>query len=337
MSTTAVPIVPREMRFGIAEQTAYGTAVGDASAFIELDCGDAQFIPDVKILDTGGGRGSRVKADGAILTHTRGAMPSITLEGIAKVQEIGQFIYAAGQSVSEESGTAPFKKTFTVHSTQPDFSANAGHVLTVVQRFPGTTSSYKVKDMVCRSLTLTWENGEPLRYSAELVGLGEMTTANPSGTWTVSTQTFLHAADIDRVKANFGGSTIDFNMESFELAMTAALYGVGQDGAGAHNVIAMTERELTWKLKVQKDADSPTFRENFKGNTPLDIHIGSGSSVYGAVTADFNFDIHGKIKETTEGHDAIVAFEASGECTDADGGTTAALTIVTAPGNSHGW
>ena len=337
MSTTAIPVVPREMRFGIAAQTAYGTAAGDASAFIELDCADAQFVPDVKILDTGGGRGSRVKADGGILAHTRGAMPSITLEGIAKVQEIDQFLYAAMQSVTEESGTSPFKKTHTVHSTQPDFASNAGHFLTVIQRFPGSNTSYKVRDMICRNLTLTWENGEPLRYSAELVGLGEMATCNPSGTWTVSTQSFLHSADIDRVKANFGGSTIEFNMESFEVGLSCELYGVGQDGDGAHNLIAITNRELTWKLKVEKDSDSPTFRDNFKNNTPLDIHIGSGSSVYGAVEGDFNIDIHGKVKETSESHDAIVAFEAVGECLDADGGSTAALTFVTAPGNSHGW
>jgi len=340
MSATAVPTVPRAKRYGIMEQGGWTTAGGDASTYIELDCADTEFVPDVKLLETGAAYGGRTKRDGNIYVHEKGAMPTITLEGIAKRDEIDQFIYGACQYVVEESGNAPYKKTHTLHTTNPDFAANAGQKFTIIERMEASSDSFKGRSFVCKRLTLTWNAGEPLRYSAEMVGQGAIECdANPSGTWSVTEANYMFTTDIDRIKIKAeGGSSVDFNMESYELVIEHDVVGVGQDGNGGFQTIAMVNRNVTFKMKVVHDTDWDAFITNYKANKYWDIHLGVGSSEYGAVEGDFNIDMHCKITvPPTKSHDAILAGEISGECLDANGGTTAALTIITGSGVSHDW
>ncbi len=340
MSINEIPRAPEEKRTGIIIQGTFGTAAADGSTAIELDCEQTEFVPDIKKIDIPGSHGSRTKRDQNNLMHTKYASPTLPLTLFAKLQEIDIFTYLAMQNVSEDS-TAPFGKTFTFSTSQPNFQSNAGLFVTAIERDPSGTSSYKGKDMIAQTLTYSLTPDEPLKLTMTLQGIGTPEgTSDPSGTWSrtigATTAAYFWQADFDTIEIDFGSGTANFHLEEFELTISHELSKIGQNNSGDFQTFGMGKRSAMFKIKAVKDSDWNNVYANWKGNTAITMRIGSGSSSPGGATADLDFAFRGKIDAGAQINDTMLKGEFSGEILDTDSGT-AGLTIIVATGSDRTW
>lgn len=339
MAVNEIPRTPEEKRYGFVQQGTFGTAALDGSAAYELDCEHTEFNADVKKLDIIGGYGSRTKKDTNVILHDRYSQPVIPIKLAAKQNDIDFFTYAAIQNVAESSTAGIFAKRFTFHDSQPDLQSGSGCFLTIFECDPVASSSYKAKDCICQSLTYTWESGAPLMLDANMMGLGvPQGTSNPDpgSDWTRNAAEYFYHPDIDTVEISFGGATVDFHLDSFELVISHDLVPIGQDGYGAPQVVAMTNRQARFKIKAVKDSDWNSVYDNWRNNTVINLRIGSGSSVPGGADGDLDFAIRGKIDTAAKVHDAVLMGEFSGDVLNTDSGT-AGLTITIANGQDRSW
>jgi len=338
MGVTAVSQTPNEFRYGIAQQTALGTAVADAGAFVELDCEPTEVNYGVKQLDQPSSHGMRYKTDNDIITHQYGVMPSVTLSGIANHNSLDYFSYAFCQSVTEATAT-PYLKTFVVHASQPSFNSIAsvsseGQLLTFVLRDPEASKSVKLTDCIAKSITYTWSQGEPLKYSVELVSRSAVSfSSNPTGTWTkVTSGDFWYFEDLDTVTID----STSFHLNSFELSLSQDVLPIGQDGSGNFADYGLVNKQLGFKVKVVKDADWEANLTAWTGNTAIDgdIKIGTGTA-----DGDITFDFRGKLNAETGAqkvHDDLVHGEINGVLTH-DGSSALPLTIGIANAVDRTW
>ena len=338
MSNTAVPQVPKELRYGIAQQAVLGTAVIDAAAVIELDCEPFEMKYGVKEYDANGSFGKRHMSDSDVVTTTNGVMPSCTIAGIANKGLLDHLIYTFCQQVTEtQTGTA--KKIFTIHDSQPDLIAmnaitDVGILETIFIRDPVSSKSVKALDMLCKSLTLTWNKGDPLRYSAEMIGIGVPSfSSNPSGTWSrVTAGDHFYFSDIDTVAID--GTA--YYLESFEITLSQDVEGVGTNGSGSFQNLGLTNKTATCKMKVVKDADFEALLTAWTGNTAIDIDVKIGD---GTADGDLTFDVRGKAIADTgvqKVYDALMNGEVNLKLLESSGGV-APVTINLANSNVRTW
>ena len=338
MSITGAPQVPNEMRFGIAQQAVLGTAVADSAAFTEIDCEPFEINYGYKQIDVVSSHGKRYQTDNDIITHANGLMPSFTITGIANNDYIDYMIYAYCQSVLE-AATGTFQKTFVVHTSQPAFGGltaitEEGQLLTVILRDPASSKSVKLADCIAKSLTLTWEHGEPLKYSCEFVSKNAPSfAANPTGTWTkVTSGDFFYSEDIDTVQID----STDYHLNGFELALSRDILPVGQDGAGNFADYAISKNELGFKMKVVKDADFEALLTAWSTNAAIvmDVKIGDGTA-----DGDFTIDARGKMNADTgvqKVYDELMHGEINGKLLEGTG-PVAPLTLSMANTIDRTW
>lgn len=296
MADNEVAQSPREMRFGWARQSVYGTAEIDSVAVTEVDCEPFNVNRDVKMIEVAGSHGTREKAETQIIPLAKGCVPMFTVEQVVKKLELAHMLAAFYQNVVE-GATTPFDKTYTFNATQPDFEADAGFFYTWMVRDPVAAKSIKVKDCIIKSLSISIVGGEPVKATAEWVGLGLPTITNtPSGTWTVNPNTGLfYREDIDRVTVDFGSGAVNFRLVEAEINLTRDVVGIGQDGSGQNQVVHLANPNHTVTLKVVKDDDWETTRTNHAAGTAIDINLGFGHATPGTDDGDFDIAMHAMI------------------------------------------
>lgn len=339
MAVGNTPQVPRDMRFAIAQQAALGTAVPDAQDYVELDCEPFEVNYNVKQIVFNSSHGKRYKTDNDIITHQKGVMPSFTISGTANHDSIDYFINAFTQNVTE-TGVSPYVKTFTMHESQPNFNGisaitEVGQLLTIILRDPVGGKSVKCADCIAKGLTLTWAQGEPLKYSAEFVSKDAPSfSSTPSGVWTnVTSGDLYYFEDITIVKI----AGTDYHLNSFELALTQEVLPVGQDGSGNFADYAITNRELGFTIKIVKDEDFEALLTAWTGNNAVDIDLKIGT---GSTDGDIAFDLHGKFNADTgvqKVYDELMHGEVSGILTETADKVTDPLVITLANDNDRTW
>lgn len=336
MAINEVPQTPKQKRYGFVttHQSTWGTAGGDSDAVTEIECEPFEINRDIKEIIQPGSHGSRNLTDSDVITHTKGVMPTFTVTGTANHNSFDQILAATFQNVTEGAAT-PYSKSYTFSSTQPNFAANAGYFYTWIERDPTASKSCKVADCIVKSLTMTLEAGEPLKYTAEWVGRGLASiTSNPSGTWTRDTATDLwHFHDFDTITI----ASTSYHLVSAEITLGHDIIPVGQDGSGNPATFAMTNRQATFKVKVVKDTDWETSLGSWAGNTVIAFRIGSGHATPGTTDGDLDFAFRGKLNSGAKAHDDIIAGELSGTMLMADDGGTEPITVVLANAVDRTW
>jgi len=338
MAITEIPQSPQQKQYAIAEQTTWGTAVLDNAAMEQLHCEHFEIDRDIKTFEVPQALGTRNARDSSIITHTNGAMPKATITAVATHDLIDYFLYGMIQNVTEGE-TTPFSKTFTFSSTQPDFDSSAGEFFTIVERDPASSKSTKMVDAIVQSLTLSLAEGEPLKMAAECVGRGlASVTADPSGTWTVYPVTdawWFNA--LDRATIDFGSGDVNFHLKACEFTLAQTVVPVGQDGSGSFNTYALTERALSAKITVIKDADFHTALSNYAAGTAITGNIGWGNATPGTDDGDFDIVYRGMLNGVTKTHDDPMAAELSVTLLEDNTGATDPITIVMANANDRTW
>uniref|UniRef100_A0A6M3JT65 Uncharacterized protein n=1 Tax=viral metagenome TaxID=1070528 RepID=A0A6M3JT65_9ZZZZ len=344
MAIDEVPQTGQQMRYGIAAQSAFGTAVLDSAAFTELDCEHVEINRDVKTVEVPGAHGTRNKRMSDVFTHGKACMPSFSLSAIVKKEELALWLYLFFQNVTE-GATTPYDKTYVHLAAQPDFQADAGMWATFVAYDPAASKSFKVIDCIMSKLAFTLTKGEMVKMAADFVGRGlPSVLANPSGTWTrnaVSATNLFYWADLDRMTMNFGSGDKSFHCEEAGFELSQDVIMVGQDAANpdGFQTYALTNRQSMARVKVIKDSDSHSMLAAHAANTAsLNLNVGWGNATPGTVDGDFDFECNGKITEqpTIDKSDPMMV-DCPMTLLESDNGATAPVTVVMADAVEKAW
>ncbi len=180
-------------RFGYSRESTFGTPIADNGAFKEIIVPRGINIdPAVVKSDLDQNRDSRIfhLADSHNDTFT-GPVTMTIPEMICTKDRFCDMLYAVTQNrVSEGLVGTGYSKVFNMHSSQPDFTANAGYFFTLGWRGPVTAKHIKVTSCIVKSLEIdidkTVSGEKEMIYLKNIVIIGKkMAQASTfSGTWT---------------------------------------------------------------------------------------------------------------------------------------------------------
>lgn len=327
-------------RYGVAKQSAWGTAIADNAAVIELDCEHTIVEAAYNVRENPGAHGTRSRRTGDVVTDTKGVMPTFKIAGVVKKDEFPNFLYACIQQVSE-AATTPYAKTFTFLTSQPAFLSDAGYFFTFFERDPEAAQTVKVTDCIVKTLKLSCESGGRLMYEAECVGRAAIAYASdPSGTWTrqpTDITDYFFFEHIDTVTADFGAGAQALTLKSFELTLGHNdITGVGHDGAGNKEYPALSGRKVEGSITVVKDAQTQSARAAIAANTVIGVQIAWGD---GTADGDLTIDFDCKLSDVKHDNDngiygAQWAFEALDDSSDT---TYELLKVIAADAVDRSW
>ena len=307
---------PKEKQYGLLEQSTWGTAIAESTSVLKIDTAGLTIDPDVKIRESDQSHGVRRPYKTELIAHTNRSAPLISIPAIeARQALLDYFLYLLFGWVTEGVST-PYSKNFGMLSTQPDYTADAGMFVTFWERFATGSISRRVIDVICKSLTLSCVPGEPLMMSAELIGRGAVTeNVSLTATWTHPADSFWYWEQIARATANFG-SSLDLNLQGFEITLTHAALPYGNDGSGNFETFAMTNWELTFKLKIGEETDNnhrQTFHTAWKAGSNGAYRIGWGNATPGTDNGDLDLAWAGRITKITSHLEDILGFDVEGK------------------------
>ena len=289
--------VSGECSLGLAQQTTWGIGALDNAAFTEIKVDKPIITPDIKSRIDPVDRGVRYQDIEDINADQIGSLPkfSVNLSMLRKT-DIAFLLYSFFQQVTEGAST-PFSKAFTFHTTQPDFSANAGAFFTAILKSPIASSSWKIIDAICTKLNFKVSPGGLLSCTADFTGRGAVSfVSNPSGTWTIGADNFYNFEDIARMTYNFAGA-ISPQIGALEIELTQDIITVGQDAtAHACKNFGLTKKGGTVKGSLIYDANTKLLEGYSAAGTPGTMRLGWGNATAGTVDGDLDFAISTVLK-----------------------------------------
>jgi len=263
------------------------------------------------------------------------------LSGPVLKDEIDHLIYAFFQQVTEDAAT-PFKKAFTLHTTQPDFSVSAGYFQTIWERFATASQSTKICDAIAESLKFTVEPGGMLMYEVVLVGRGApVTTANPSGAWSLAdhdeSTDFYYCedlADISFTKDSPVSLTLTGPME---IGFSRELHLIGHDGSGNFETFGLGPPTLDFSFTVLDDSTFRIGKLQTAHQEATQCHIITywGASD-GSADGDLVFNFYGKLNSVEPVNDDIQGVKVTGKMLGADA-STAPITLTMSNTKDRTW
>lgn len=313
----------------------FGTAEADTIAGTEFDIDDFNINADFKKREFPGVHGARWLKSEGIQTDVKGATPTFTMNGIVR-NSIDHILHAHFQTVTEGIAT-PWDKTFVWHTTQPDFSANAGSYYTVIEQYPTASRSWKAHSAICSKVTLSVAPGDVLKFSADWIAMGNPTyNANPTGTYTREQGNIWHFEDIDLFTVDFGAGPVNLTLMGYEVTFTQNVVPLSPNGTGSYQSWAVLNKRGTFKFSVLKDANTQTFMTNVEAGTKLTgVRLGWGNAVPGTDDGDFDIQFVAKVEKVImEGAD-ITMGTIEGSLVDDDG--TSPVDLILANGLDRTW
>lgn len=331
----------RDHSFLIQKQSTWGTPVGDAGNFIELNLSkDVEIDRDVKVREYFGHHRTRETLYEEITTDEKGAMPKFQLEGVCKKLEIPLFLYAFYQQVTE-AGSSPYGKTYTPHNSQPDLTSGAGFFFTFVSRHRNNSRSLKLTDCVVSNLVWKLTPDDYMMFTADCVAR-KATIINSNitgGTVTLNPATFYHLNDFDRFTIDFGAGAVSPRLVDFELRHSQDVIGAGPDGSGNVADIGLVNRKIEFVATCLDDANLQTAYTNEATNVPVSVRLGIGNATAGSVDGDLDFAFTAKLgtpEKVRLNFDDALGYKIAGTiCTTAS--ATASITEIIATGADEAW
>lgn len=354
MANTALAVA--EKRYGLAEQAQFGTGIGAASAFSQLQVEHFSLTDDLKRVDIPMSNGVRYGILDNTIINTAEAMPtfSFTVPRVT-ADSLDQLCYGWFQNVAEGATAAAFSKTFTLPvagaTQQPDFSAHGGFFFAFCEREPTASTSKVIDDCIVSSLTISGEPSGYLSAAAECVGRGgAASTFNPSGTWTLDSARGWHYSKI-------ATHTIDFNdgngaqamalRGGWEINLTQTVVptdfkAISLRGgtAASFGQYGLVDRGGTFTIRCQTDALTQTALTNSRAGTQVDVNFywSENSALNPGMTDDdLSIAFTGKLTTTPviEGDD-IMTTVLTGDIV-ADSTAVTPITIIMTNATDRSW
>ena len=187
-------------RYGLFEQSAWGTAPTAGAAYTELHVEPDDIQPGVSLRRPPRARAQRTEYLPDMQADQKGQEHVFPYKGPFHLEIAAKLLYGVMQNVTESATSADgWAKDYSYSSTQPDFTANAGKFFGLCKRMPVASNSKLVSDAIFRNLLIESKPGEGedsiLMAGGDLVGRAYSAVYNPTGTWTIPTQTNLSFYD----------------------------------------------------------------------------------------------------------------------------------------------
>jgi hypothetical protein len=342
--------VPDEAVLALGQQTTWGTVHADSSNFNnsntvnghQLKVDKPAIEADVKLRNDETARGVRYKDVADLVRDETGANPKIKLPDHNARKLCLPLLLASHFQYVVEGAATPYKKTFTYHATQPDFTANAGYFLTGLLKMPIASQSIKAKDLIGSALNFKCAPGGVLQVGADLTGRGALTlTSNPSGTWSVLSPASTTAMNyypfekIDRYSINFAGA-VSLGVGAFEINLTKELKPMGQ-ASGVNQSWALSKYGGTFKGSFIWNADAAIFLSSYPAGTACAINISWGNVTPGTVDGDLDFAIYGVLNKASINPADALMIDAEFEIAGSVGGTIQPITVIIADAVDKAW
>ena len=254
----------KHMRYGVKEQTVFGTGELDTADFIQLQCEPIVINPDVKHRTPLRAIAQLHPDKSSVFNDKLGSIPSCVIKTEALKKELALWLHLIFQNVVEIE-TTPFQKTFTFPNVGPNFSADDGEFITLISRAPAASVSEKVHSMIAQKLSLSLSagaNNGNLAAEISLLGKGHIRTSNPAtGIWTKTASELFNFH-------NFNVCTLDTPaviLESWKLDIENMFVAKGSDGAGSFQNWVLTSQSINMQISGLWDAATRA------GLTALDV------------------------------------------------------------------
>lgn len=271
----------RQVRFGYAEQSTFGTAEDDSAAIAEVTCDPFNIDPDIMITELPHDHGTRQPVEQTTDHSIQGSSAKFSVSGPVDLNDIDQFLYAHFQKVVE-AGDTEYTKTFTYFSDHPDFSSSEGHFLTWIKRMPEANTSQKVQGCIAPRIKLSAERDGMLMFESDWVAHGTTDDdSNPSGTWTPRTGVgFVYFNDIASATLTHGASLaspVNLVMQSFEVEGTYEVEKIGHDSTNGFEQHGLQGRSGTFKIKMLRDTTADEALVSMKAGELVQFDVDLGT------------------------------------------------------------
>lgn len=284
----------------LVTQGTWGTAASDATAGSRIPCEPPHLEFDDKEVSMVKALSVRTDDKQSYYTHQKGVTPKITLTGYLVEDLMKRLLYGYFQNITEVAGT-PHKATLTPHTTQPDFTNNAGYFFTLIYWNGVASLAYKISDCIVSHLNFTCEPGGMMKYTADIIGRKVVsTTSNPAGTYSYLAEEYFHFEDQTRHTYNIGGGALTpVLLGPWELDLNMEVRNIGQDASGNVLNFGLSNRTGTFKSVALWDTTTRGLLTNRSTNTMVDVNIGFGGATAGNTDGDLDFAFQGKVMPAT--------------------------------------
>jgi len=262
-----------DFRVGIAEESAFGTAITAQGSFYELH------ITENPQVDWGGliresvkrSNGKRVKDNKDVFLQTAGGTYTVSVSGVLTDTTADLLLFGAMQDMASEGGTTPYTKVFHIdrNTTQPDFGGDAGKFFTMLLSNPASGENIQLKSMVISSLSITSDasNGGRASFSATF-----FTGFAPTYGATATTSSWVAPATDYYIFQQATAKTIGGNalvVGSFNVTVENGATRVGFDSSGNPQTYAMGLGDgymVTGEVSCKYDANTKDIVDTFLAN-----------------------------------------------------------------------
>jgi hypothetical protein len=276
-----VAITRPAMKYAFAEQSTWGTAIADDQAMHGLHVEKIDINSQFNYLNPLYAEGQRYKNYENIQANQKGKMFTCEFETPALLDQLDFFLYSLIQNVTESNPAGSvYKKIYTLHSSQPDFSSNGGKFFTLWNVQGISSNSQKLNDLILDKLTLTCApdaNSGILTANCSCVARQSSDSANPSGTITYPSLGASYQYHFEDMTVKIGGTDVVIGAGG----ITVELENNPQKIGAANSTFAsFVLTEYTAKITIEAlwDTTICTAISNAKAGTEMTLDISWGSS-----------------------------------------------------------
>jgi len=327
-------------QWSFAEQTTWGTAVGDAAASMGILTEGFGVDSAINFRNPPRARSQRYNHTNDIIADQKGvAFQTNGLSTPALHDVLDFLLYGVMQNVVESTLSASVhRKTFTFPETQPDFSVNAGEFFTIWGNSQVASNNQKMHDAIISELAISCSNGSnegELFASPTFFARNHSDVANYSGTVTyptlLATNEFMF---YDIVTAKIGGNAVVLGDNGFSITIRNSASKVGQS-SGVFESIVLQRYDVEISANILWDSVSRSLAANTKDGTTVTFEFEWG--VAGAVghlefTGSAKISDAVNIEHAQEGNFVTIPLVCAGSY-----GVTEPLQVIMTTANDRGW
>jgi len=322
-----------------AEQTTWGTAVGDAAASVGLLTEGFGVDSTINFRNPPRARAQRYQHPSDTLADVKGVVFQTNGMAVPAVHDLlDYFLYGVMQSCVESTlGTGVHQKTFTFPQAQPDFSANAGQFYTLWGVSGVGTNHQKINDAIISELTLTCApdaNEQILWAAPTFVARTHSDVANYAGT---ATSALIGATEeynfYDIVTATLTSAVV-LGPNGVSITLRNGAAKVGQT-LGKPQTFALPRYEVEISMQILWDSTARTIMANAKAGTAMDLVLTWGTAAavgYLNIAAHVVFNQAVNIEHAIDGNFVTLNMSAIGTY-----GGTVPITITQITNNDRAW
>lgn len=295
------------------------------SAWRQLALENIDVLPTYEIIRPERSVGIRQMDDDDSTTRAHGSEMLVTVPSYDVVcKDLALWLLCAMQTEDlSEAAATPYSKIFTPHSTQPDFSGDAGYLIHLVAKHPATSQSFYAAGCVVRELnvSLSADNlGRRLMLGATLLARNISTLYQPKGTFSRQTADWWYLDDARRTNSavTIGSDDVEDDFYGLEFTYTNNAVGVGYDSSGRpiNYVLPRNEVSGTLKLAYNTDTDQMFTYWSTPTKKTLTLTLGFGAT-FGSNSKDLRITIpmHITNVSTDRDNEEVLNVEFQGEKT----------------------